>query len=364
MLRTITCCKTLTRVNRPYKDFRYGFVVDFADIRTEFDTTNKAYFDELQLELGDEIQTYSNLFKSAEEIQEEIENIKETLFHYDISNAEIFSQQINQIEDRKKILEIKKALESAKNLYNIIRLYGHFELLEKLDFKKINQLYNEAARHLDLLNLKDSVQNNVDTTNLLNVALENIFFMFRKVSEDELVIADQLKNTLRRTREALCDNFDQIDPQFASLYDELKRLFDKKNLDEITQEEMKENIGTLEQIYSKISELNRKNNLLKAKYEYDAKYARVHKRILENKSICDKERKIHETLSDIKKQTDEKVLTNSRLLDNESYFESMMMKMVIDSFKKSQITLEPESARFINHCLVKEYINEYQGTHR
>jgi len=39
--------QTLTRVNRPYKDFRYGFVVDFADIRNEFDKTNADYFKEL-----------------------------------------------------------------------------------------------------------------------------------------------------------------------------------------------------------------------------------------------------------------------------------------------------------------------------
>ncbi|HNW55851.1 MAG TPA: DEAD/DEAH box helicase family protein, partial [bacterium] len=51
--------QTLTRVNRPYQDFRYGYVVDFADIRKEFDATNKAYFEELQDELGDEIKTYS-----------------------------------------------------------------------------------------------------------------------------------------------------------------------------------------------------------------------------------------------------------------------------------------------------------------
>ena len=42
--------QTLTRVNRPFKNFRYGYVVDFADIRAEFDATNKAYFDELQAE--------------------------------------------------------------------------------------------------------------------------------------------------------------------------------------------------------------------------------------------------------------------------------------------------------------------------
>lgn len=354
----------LTRVNRPYKGFRYGYVVDFADIRNEFDATNKAYLDELQLELGDEMKTYSNLFKSKEEIEEEIKDIKEKLFHYDLNNAEIFSQQISQIQDRKKVLEIKKALENARNLYNIIRLYGHFELLEKVDFKKLSQLLNETARHLELLNLKEAVQNNVDTTNLLNVALENVLFMFRKVSEEEMIIADQLKDMLRKTREALGGNFDQIDPEFVSLYEELKRLFNKKNLDEISQEDMKNNIGSLQQIFDKVTELNRRNNLLKAKYENDAKYARTHKRILERGNISKRESEICETLMDIKKQTDEKVLINTKMLDNESYFEQLLIQTVIGSFEKVKIELEPESARYINACLAKEYMREYQGTQR
>jgi type I restriction enzyme, R subunit len=353
--------QTLTRVNRPYKKFRYGYVVDFADISGEFDKTNKAYFDELQGELGDEMQHYSNLFKSKEEIEEEIKDIKEKLWHYDTNNAEIFSQQISQIEDRKAILDIKKALEGAKNLYNLIRLYGHFDLLQKVDFKKLNQLYNETVRHLELLNLKDSLQNNVDTTNLLNVALENVLFMFRKVSEEELVIADQLKNMLRKTREALGSNFDKNDPEFVSLYDELKRLFDKKNLDEITQEDMRKNIGSLQLIYDMVTELNRKNNLLKAKYENDAKYARTHKRIIGKGNISKRESAICETLMDIKQQVDDRVLINTQMLNNESYFDKLMIQMVIGSFGKSKIRLDPESAKYINSCLVKEYINEFQG---
>jgi len=353
--------QTLTRVNRPYKKFRYGYVVDFADISGEFDKTNKAYFDELQGELGDEMQHYSNLFKSKEEIEAEIKDIKEKLWHYDTNNAEIFSQQISQIEDRKTVLEIKKALEGAKNLYNLIRLYGHFDLLEKVDFKKLNQLYNETARHLELLNLKESLQNNVDSTNLLHVALENVLFMFRKVSEAEMVIADQLKDMLRKTREALGGNFDQNDPEFISLYDELKRLFDKKNLDEITQEDMKNNIGSLQQIYDKVTELNRKNNLLKAKYENDAKYARMHKRIVEKGNISKRESEICETLLDIKQQVDDRVLINTQMLNNESYFDKLMIQMVMGSFGKTKIALDPESAKYINGCLVKEYMNEYQG---
>ncbi len=353
--------QTLTRVNRPYKKFRYGYVVDFADIRKEFEATNKAYFDELQAELGDEIKTYSNLFKSKEEIENEIADIKEKLFHYDLLNAEVFSQQISQIEDRNKVLEIKKALESARNLYNIIRLFGHYELLEKLDFKKLNQLYNETARHLDLLNLKETVQNSVDTTNLLNVALENVIFMFRKISEEEMIIADQLKDMLRKTREALGNNFDKKDPEFVSLYDELKRLFDKKNLDEISQEQMKQNIASLQKIFDKVSELNRQNNLLKAKYENDEKYARVHKRILEKGSISKRESDICNALMAIKSQVDEKVLSNTRILDNESYFNGMLFPMTINGFESIDIELDPDSADFINSSVAKEYVNEYEG---
>lgn len=353
--------QTLTRVNRPYKNFKYGYVVDFADISGEFDKTNKAYFDELQTELGDEMQHYSDLLKSPTEIEAEIKDIKEMLWQYNTVNAEVFSQQISQIEDRKKVLEIKKALEAAKNLYNLIRLYGHFDLLEKLDFKKLNLLYNETSRHLDLLNLKESVQNNVDTTNLLNVALENVIFMFRKISEEEMVIADELKDTLRKTREALANNMDPKDPEFISLYEELKRLFDKKNLDEISQDDMKRNIGSLQKIYDRVTELNRRNNLLKAKYEHDAKYARTHKRILEKGNISKRESEICDTLMDIKYQADEKVLINTQMLNNEGYFEKLLMQMVIGSFGKHQIELDPESAKYINTCLVKEYMNEYQG---
>ena len=39
--------QALTRVNRPYKDHKYGYVVDFADIKQNFDETNAAYLKEL-----------------------------------------------------------------------------------------------------------------------------------------------------------------------------------------------------------------------------------------------------------------------------------------------------------------------------
>ncbi|WP_319586513.1 type I restriction endonuclease [uncultured Desulfobulbus sp.] len=360
VVRKHNLLQALTRVNRPYNDFRYGYVVDFADIRKEFDATNKAYFEELQEELGDEIEHYSHLFKSAEEITREIEQIKDLLFRFDTTNAEVFSQQISQIQDRATVQALKKALADARSLYNLIRLQGEYEFLQHLDFQKLNKLYRETCNHLDLLNLKESIENSNDTTNLLNIALEDVLFLFTKIREEELVLADKLKNTLRRTREALAGNFDQQDPKFITLKEELERLFKKKNLSEVTQEEMNRNIGALDQIYEKVKELNRENNQLKAKYHGDAKYTRIHKRLLERGALSEPERRIFAALTGVKAQADEQVLQNTQLLHNESYFERMMMPLVIGQFKtQHKINLNPDASRYINGLVVNEYRNEY-----
>lgn len=354
--------QTLTRVNRTYKDFKYGYVVDFADIQREFDKTNRDYFNELQSELGDEMEHYSNLFKSKEEIEKDIQHIKEVLFQYNTVNAEVFSQQISEINDRSTILQLAKALNTAKELYNLIRLTGNYELLEKLDFHKLTQLSREANNRLALINTREALENNVDTSNLLNVALEDVIFAFTKVKEEEMILADQLKNILQRTREMLGGNFDQHDPVFISLREELERLFKKKNLSEVTKEEMEQNIQDLEKIYNEAKELERKNQLLKAKYDNDSKYARLHKRLMEKDPLTDSESKLFEALQSLKKEVDAQILQNSHMLENDSYIEKMMARIVIDQLmKKHQLPLNPESSKRINMLIVKEYMNEYYG---
>ena len=357
--------QALTRVNRTYKDFRYGYVVDFADIRKEFDKTNKDYFNELQSELGDEVEHYSNLFKSSEEITQEIEAIKDVLFSFDIQNSEEFSRQISQIQDRTTILALKNALADARNLYNLIRLQGDYSLLQQLDFKKLNQLYRETSNHLELLNLKETIETASDTSNLLNVALEDVIFKFAKIKEEELVLADKLKNTLRQTREAMASNFDQQDPKFLCLREELERLFKKKKLSEVSQEEMTANIGALNAIHDKVKELNRLNNQLRHKYNGDAKYTRIHKRLNDSDDFTKTERQLFEALMQVKSQADNHVLQNTQLLNNESYFERMIQPIVIGEFYTRQnIKLTPDATRAINHLVVSEYMNEFSAGSR
>lgn len=354
--------QTLTRVNRTYKNFNYGYVVDFADIEKEFEKTNRDYFKELQGELGDEMEHYSNLFKSHDEIIQEIQEIKEVLFQFDTTNAEVFSQQITEIHSRSEMLKITKALNNAKSLYNLIRLSGDFEMLEKLDFQMLTVLSREANNRLSLINTKEALENNVDTSNLLNIALEDVIFAFTKVKEEEMVLADELKGILQRTREGLGGNFDPQDPEFISLKKELERLFKKKNLNEVSKEQMEENIKALNDIYSRAKELERKNQLLKAKYDNDEKYARLHKRLMEKDPLTDSESKLFEALKGLKTEVDKQIEKNSNMLENENFVEKMMLRLVIEQFKNKQhIPLTTQSTKRINNLIVKEYMNEYRG---
>ncbi|AWV98486.1 type I restriction endonuclease subunit R [Arcticibacterium luteifluviistationis] len=362
VVRSHNLLQMLTRVNRRYENFRYGYIVDFADIQKEFDKTNQDYFNELQSELGDEMQHYSNIFKSPDEIDQEINEIKDVLFHFDTLNAAVFSQQVSEINERGEMLKITRVLNNAKSLYNLIRLSGNYDMLDKLDFNKLTVLSREANNRLALINTKEALDKNLDTTNLLNVALEDVIFAFTKVKEEEMVLADALRNTLQKTREALGGNFDQADPVFISLKEELERLFRKKNLSEVTKEEMESNIKELESIYKVARELERKNQLLKAKYQNDEKYTRLHKRLMEKNPLTDSESKLFEALQDLKTEVDTHILKNSKMLENESFVEKMMVRLVIDQLKnKHKIPLDAAASKRINGMIVKEYMNEFYG---
>jgi len=350
--------QTLTRVNRPYGNFKYGFVVDFADIRKEFDKTNKEYFKELQAELGDEVKEYSNLFKSAEEIDAEIKEIQEKLFLYDFSNLEEFQKVISQITDKKEITELKKCLENLKSLYNIIKIMGYTELLDKFSFDKVNKLYAEVSNRIEIINLKDNLENATDNTNLLNIALEKMQFTFRKIAEHELQIADKFRSELERARKEMEGNFDKKDPKFITLFEELKRLFKKKHIEELTAEEMNEAVKTLKNIYEQANALNNKDAQLAAKYENDIKFAKIHKRIKENHmNVLNTDVALHEVLLIIKHKTDATVINNQALLSNPDYFAEATKRTIIETLEDKGIR-NLEVVRFISLTLVNEYFYE------
>lgn len=361
VIRDHNLLQALTRVNRRYRNFRYGYVVDFADIQREFDQANRDYYDELTAELGDEMQHYSSLFKTEAEIRADIEAIREALFHYALDDAELFSQQIGVIEDRQKVLAIAKALGLARELYNLIRLGGHAELVGLLDFHKLRVLHIEAQNALAALNLKQQLDEAHDTSALLNQALEDVIFKFEKIGEAELRLADELKDILRRTREALASTQDPQDPAWIALKQELERLFKAKKLSEVGQQEMQANITALRGIEQRTRDLNNANANLASRYGGDAKLMRVHKRLFESRGLSDSQTRLHAALSGIKHDLDDAVLGNRELLGNQAFFERSVMPIVMRNFRDSPPEPDADTRRLIQQLLVGEYLNESQG---
>jgi type I restriction enzyme R subunit len=125
---------------------------------------------------------------------------------------------------------------------------------------------------------------------------------------------------------------------------------------------MEANIKELEKIYDEAKELERKNQLLKAKYDNDAKYARLHKRLMEKDPLTDSESKLFEALQSLKKEVDAQILQNANVLENESFVEKMILRLVISQLKnKFDLPLDADRSQAINHLIVKEYMNEYYG---
>jgi type I restriction enzyme, R subunit len=350
--------QALTRVNRPYQKLRYGYVVDFADIRTEFDKTNKAYFDELQKELGDEFKQYDNIFKTSEEIQSDLQLIEDKLFLFDTSNAEIFSQQISALDDKAALIEIRHALELYKELFNIAKLFGYEELSDKFDLDNIGALYNEVNNRINLINLKQNLANAEDMSAILNLALDEIDFQFKKISESELVIADKFRDSLERTRREMQRNLDPKDLEYVTLLKELQRLLSKKHIEELTAEEMTENIAELDRIRKVTEQRNLADQMLTAKYENDPKFMRTHKRLKETLPPLAPDTVLYRVLVSLKHKIDGRVLANARLLNNEPYFMQDMFPLIKHELSASGIPFTASQVKYVGNCISNEYFNE------
>lgn len=356
LLKEHNLLQALTRVNRAYKHYEYGYVVDFADIQAEFDKTNAAYQKELNRELGDESEFYSQLFKSQEEIDHDIALIKETLFDFEIDNAEIFRQQIDQlgIDDKAQLLKLQNALALARSLYHQLQIDDKTGL-QALDFEQLNRLYRQVQERLVRINALMRAEEG-DIQGLLNEALESVYFEFHKVGEAELKLADELQTKLRKVRESLARNIDQKDPVYISLLDELKRLFEKKNIQDISQKEMTSHIQLLNKWEQQANKLNAENERLAQKFNGDEKYVRIFKRAL-TFDLGQHKSSLMAGLQAIKQANDYLILNQGQaLFSNRSYFEKESLREIAKLKSEYHLPLNPNTMRELNSIVIEEYL--------
>ena len=379
--------QAITRVNRPYPGMRYGFVIDFADIKRNFKETNEAYLQELNRfndvdETGESAatDTFTQVIEDKEEILNQMKKVRQTLFNYTYDNAEEFSSEISTEEDKAVLLDLKQALESAKNMANIVRTFGDDEMKEqfaKLEITKFPQLLSEVQRRISIINQKEAFSTNEETKTLINEAMMDIEFTFSKIGQEEMRLISggvELKEKWQRTISSFTQNFDQDDPEFISLREAFMERFKEHGFVIDTIAKFNEETQALDEIIGRLQDLQKRNNVLLKKYKGDEKFARVHKRIREvNKQREDKGQKpmfsfldeeIAAILNIIKEDVDGKVYDRNDILKKDAYFGRTVMALINGClFHFPQIKPEMEDYKFIQTRISQQYINQYNATY-
>ena len=378
--------QAITRVNRPYKENRYGYIIDFADIKANFDQTNEAYMRELsrfndpeETGIGNETDTFQQVIENPEALIQQMREVRQVLFNYTIDNLEEFSSEISTIEDKMKLFELRKNLIKARDCCNVVRTFGDAELKEAfahLEIARLPEMISEIQHHIDNINQKEAFEEDDMTKQLVNEAMEDITFNFSKIGEEEMkLIAGgvELQEKWVKTIQAFTKNIDQEDPEFITLREAFMQRFKEygfviKNIEEFT-----EHSKILDEVLKKLEELKRRNTILVKKYKGDVKFARIHKRIHEE----NQQRAIHgrqplvstydETILDvlmlIKNDIDQKVFDRNDILKKDAYFEQTVMQQIKIGMDQVGISETREDRVFIQSRIARQYLDQYNATY-
>ena len=362
--------QTLTRVNRPYKDYLFGYVVDFADISKEFDKTNRAYLEELNQEYdttltgenGEDV--FGSLFVPAEEISQELSKTERILMDYPTSNLEFFSQSIDDIKDRKQLNELRKALESVKQYYNIARLLGYDHLIKQIDIAQIATLLNVISRRLLTLSLIDK-PDDFSSRTLLNLAMSETSFSFVKIAEEELrLAANDLEDLKRRVAGGIIKERDEKDPEWVFLYEEFQRIM-KKHLihgqEGYTMENIKEIQKEYEDLFKSVEDYHTHMRRLTMNFDGDEMAARSYKHVTNSTMVSDFPA-IYHVIKGSKVRLDRKIGQNQGVLDNEDFLKKMIREEARIEMKTNQSasSLTRQDFNYIVESLFEGYEEEYQ----
>ena len=362
--------QTLTRVNRPYKDYAFGYVVDFADISKEFDKTNKAYLEELNREYQtalteeDGDNPFGTIFVSAEEVKDQLATSSRVLMNYPTDNLEFFGRAIDEVKDRQELIALRKSLETIRQYYNMARLHGYQDILEQVDMTEITSLLNMLSRRLLTLSLLEK-PDGFSSLQLLNLAMSETSFSFTKIKEEELrLAANDLDDLRRRVASGINHRRDEKDPEWVSLYEEFQRILSKhmsQAEDGYHLETIKATKQAYQSLFDSVEDYKTRMNRLAMNFGGDTMSARAFKHVTQSTVVSDFPA-IYQVLKGAKPLIDYQIGLNQGILENEAFLEGEIKRLAREEMKKTELGKNLKRVDYdkLIHSLMEEYEGEYQ----
>lgn len=277
--------QTLARVNRPYKNMKYGYVVDFVDITEQYEETNKRYLKELRRDIADEDDTtdVEDMFVDVEKILGQITELERKLFKYmgNIeTNLEEFRNQIAPL-DEKTLREVKSQLDEYKECYNELRM-SH-EDTSNIPIERLKLAYTEVSNRVNLKVAERVLED--PKADVEDIDLTQLIIEFVKTGEMDLEFSgDEILEQIDKVKNAFSANNDSNDPEYKVLNKRFKGLIKDFKQDGDSSDKAKTFMAELKTLYNEIMLLNVNNTSLINRYKGDDSCMRIHKRLRENYS--------------------------------------------------------------------------------
>jgi type I restriction enzyme R subunit len=278
--------QTLARVNRPYKNMRYGYVVDFVDITEEYEETNRRYLEELRDDIADEEgqSDVEDMFVDVGEIKKQLKSLNNKLFIYmgNIeNNLEDFRQQI-EIMEEPNLKELRANLNAYKECYNELRMAR--EDVSHMPIDNVKQAYKEVSSRIKFKHDEDRL--NDPDTDVDDIDFSSLVVEFLKVGEIDLDFKTEndVLETVNKIKNEFHLNLDKSEQAYINLKQEFKDIMLSLKHEGDTTEKVNKIINDLKDLYNRIRKINVDNNGIMARYRGDDSCMRIHKQLLENYS--------------------------------------------------------------------------------
>ncbi|WQW31401.1 DEAD/DEAH box helicase family protein [Helicobacter pylori] len=358
--------QALARVNRPYNNMSFGYLIDFVGIKENYDKTTDDYLKELnQFNQGDSNikDNLKDMFADRETLEKDIKNAYDDLFNYPIDDVEGMTSAIVNISKMSELLKVSQAINTLKERYNLIRTSSDEKILslkEKMDIEKIHKIssmLHKKAKHLHALKNINEPKNPNDLIMLEDlIALLDFKIEFKERKELRFKEQEEISAKYKQAKEMLEKIPDKQDKEVQKISKELSKLIQEP----LTNDNFDGISHSYSVIISQLKQHKEQTTNLLNKYNNDRAYVITHQRLHNRLMEENISKGIFTLLSALKKALDERIFKRQEILNEEDTLKTAIKAELRDAFKEnpSLKDLEKET-EFITQTLFNELTQHY-----
>ncbi|MGN8368418.1 DEAD/DEAH box helicase family protein [Helicobacter pylori] len=361
--------QALARVNRPYNNMSFGYLIDFVGIKENYDKTTDDYLKELNRFNQSDSNIKDNLkdmFADREVLEKDIKNAYDDLFDYPIDDVEDMTSAIVSISEMNELLKVSHAINTLKERYNLIRTSSDEKILslkEKIDIEKISKIssmLSKKAKQLHALKNINEPKNPNDLIVLEDlIALLDFKIEFKESKELRFKEKEEISTKYKQAKEMLEKIPDKQDKEVQKISKELSKLIQEP----LTNDNFDGISHSYSAIISQLKQHKEQTANLLNKYNNDRAYVITHKRLHNRLMEENISKGIFTLLSALKKALDARISKRQEILNEETTLKTAIKVELRDAFKEypSLKDLQKET-EFIVQTLFNELTqNHHQG---